>query len=47
MHFKPVTHMLALSKIENDVLAINAPATLRQLIARAGWLVKQPSANAS
>jgi hypothetical protein len=44
---KPVTHMLALSKIENDVLAINAPATLRQLIARAGWLVKQPSANAS
>jgi putative ATP-dependent endonuclease of the OLD family len=37
---KPVTHMLALSKIADDILATDAPECLRQLIARAGWLVK-------
>jgi hypothetical protein len=42
---KPVTHMLALSKIADDILATNAPECLRQLIARAGWLVKHPSAD--
>lgn len=42
---KPVTHMLALSKIADDILATNAPEGLRQLIARAGWLVKHPSAD--
>jgi putative ATP-dependent endonuclease of OLD family len=40
---KPVTHMLALSKIADDILAIDAPECLRHLIARAGWLVKHPS----
>lgn len=40
---KPVTHMLALSKIEGAILATDAPECLRQLIARAGWLVKHPS----
>jgi putative ATP-dependent endonuclease of the OLD family len=43
---KPVTHMLALSKIEDDILATDGPECLRQLIARAGWLVKHPSADA-
>jgi putative ATP-dependent endonuclease of the OLD family len=43
---KPVTHMLAVSKIEDDTLAREAPECLRQLIARAGWLVKHPSVDA-
>ncbi|HXQ38449.1 MAG TPA: TOPRIM nucleotidyl transferase/hydrolase domain-containing protein, partial [Anaerolineales bacterium] len=42
---KPVTHMLALSKIADDILATNAPECLRQLIARAGWLVKHRGAD--
>lgn len=43
---KPVTHMLAVSKIEDDRLAREAPECLRQLIARAGWLVKHPRVDA-
>jgi hypothetical protein len=40
---KPVAHMLALSHIEDKILTTNAPEPLRQLVARAGWLVKHPS----
>lgn len=41
---KPVTHMLALLKIEDDDLLTGAPETLKQVVIRARVLVKDESA---